>query len=70
MTSDDTPLWLFADQLGPAVYGGEHVHREVLGHRHISRTTAVAGNHEPTQSIPTSTLSTPGRPASSSASTP
>ena len=28
--SDDTPLWLFADQLGPAVYGGEHAHREVL----------------------------------------
>ncbi|MCH9700932.1 MAG: cryptochrome/photolyase family protein [Actinomycetia bacterium] len=27
---DDTPLWLFADQLGPAVYGGEHSHREVL----------------------------------------
>ena len=26
----DTPLWLFADQLGPAVYGGEHAHREVL----------------------------------------
>ena len=28
--ADDTPLWLFADQLGPAVYGGEHAHREVL----------------------------------------
>ena len=28
--SDDTPLWLFADQLGPAVHGGEHAHREVL----------------------------------------
>lgn len=27
---DDTPLWLFADQLGPHVYGGEHRHREVL----------------------------------------
>ena len=27
---DDTPLWLFADQLGPAVYGGQHAHREVL----------------------------------------
>jgi deoxyribodipyrimidine photolyase-related protein len=27
---DDTPLWLFADQLGPAVHGGEHAHREVL----------------------------------------
>jgi deoxyribodipyrimidine photolyase-related protein len=27
---DDTPLWLFADQLGPAVHGGEHGHREVL----------------------------------------
>lgn len=29
-TRDDTPLWLFADQLGPAVYGGEHSHREIL----------------------------------------
>lgn len=29
-TRDDTHLWLFADQLGPAVYGGEHAHREVL----------------------------------------
>ena len=27
---DDAPLWLFADQLGPAVYGGEHAHREVV----------------------------------------
>lgn len=27
---DDTPLWLFADQLGPAMHGGEHAHREVL----------------------------------------
>jgi deoxyribodipyrimidine photolyase-related protein len=27
---DDAPLWLFADQLGPAVYGGEHAHREIL----------------------------------------
>ena len=27
---DDTPLWLFADQLGPSTYGGEHAHREVL----------------------------------------
>src|SRR5690349_25004641 len=27
---DDTPLWLFADQLGPATYGGEHAHRDVL----------------------------------------
>ncbi len=27
---DETPLWLFADQLGPAVYGGEHAHREVI----------------------------------------
>ena len=30
MTADDTPLWLFADQLGPQVYGGEHAHRPVL----------------------------------------
>jgi deoxyribodipyrimidine photolyase-related protein len=27
---DDTPLWLFADQLGTSTYGGEHAHREVL----------------------------------------
>ncbi|MGE2735032.1 cryptochrome/photolyase family protein [Mycolicibacterium vaccae] len=30
MAPDDTPLWLFADQLGPAVYGGANAHREVL----------------------------------------
>ena len=30
MPDADTPLWLFADQLGPAVYGGEHAHRPVL----------------------------------------
>lgn len=30
VTKDDTPLWLFADQLGPVVHGGEHAHREVL----------------------------------------
>jgi deoxyribodipyrimidine photolyase-related protein len=30
VTADDTPLWLFADQLGPALYGGEHAHREIL----------------------------------------
>jgi deoxyribodipyrimidine photolyase-related protein len=29
-TPDDTPLWLFADQLGPSTHGGEHSHREVL----------------------------------------
>ena len=29
-TPDDTALWLFADQLGPSTYGGEHSHREVL----------------------------------------
>lgn len=27
---DNTPLWLFADQLGPSTHGGEHAHREVL----------------------------------------
>ncbi|MCG5433121.1 cryptochrome/photolyase family protein [Mycobacterium sp. MYCO198283] len=27
---DDTPLWLFADQLGPRMHGGEHAHREVV----------------------------------------
>ena len=26
----DTPLWLFADQLGPHVHGGDHAHRPVL----------------------------------------
>ncbi len=30
MTSDDTPLWLFADQLSPRIYGGEHARRDVL----------------------------------------
>ncbi|MGE2728962.1 cryptochrome/photolyase family protein [Mycolicibacterium vaccae] len=30
MAPDDAPLWLFADQLGPAVYGGDNAHREVL----------------------------------------
>ena len=29
-TADDTPLWLFADQLGPAVHGGEHTRRPIL----------------------------------------
>lgn len=30
MGVDDTPLWLFADQLSPRIYDGEHAHREVL----------------------------------------
>ena len=30
MPQPDTPLWLFADQLGPHVHGGEHAHRPVL----------------------------------------
>lgn len=30
MTADDTPLWLFADQLGPHFHGGEHRDRPVL----------------------------------------
>ena len=30
MPEPDTPLWLFADQLGPHVHGGEHAHRPVL----------------------------------------
>jgi len=29
-TDDDTPLWLFADQLGPHFHGGEHSRRPVL----------------------------------------
>ena len=30
MTADDTPLWLFADQLGPHFHGSENAHRPVL----------------------------------------
>ena len=30
MPQPETPLWLFADQLGPAVYGGEHAGRPIL----------------------------------------
>lgn len=30
MTVEDTPLWLFADQLGPAFHGGDHADRPVL----------------------------------------
>lgn len=30
VTTADTPLWLFADQLGPRLYGGEHANRPVL----------------------------------------
>ena len=30
MPQPDTPLWLFADQLGPHVHGGEHAGRPVL----------------------------------------
>lgn len=30
MTDDDTPLWLFADQLGPHFYGNEHTDRPIL----------------------------------------
>ena len=30
MTAPDTPLWLFADQLGPHFHGNEHSHRPVL----------------------------------------
>lgn len=30
VTRDDTPLWLFDDQLGPAAHSGEHAHREIL----------------------------------------
>ncbi|MCW1957652.1 MAG: cryptochrome/photolyase family protein, partial [Mycobacterium sp.] len=29
-TDEDTPLWLFADQLDPAVYAGEHARRPIL----------------------------------------
>ena len=30
MATEATPLWLFADQLGPHFHGGEHAHRPVL----------------------------------------
>ncbi|MGV0991833.1 MAG: cryptochrome/photolyase family protein [Mycobacterium sp.] len=30
MTAEATPLWLFADQLGPRFHGGDHAHRQVL----------------------------------------
>ncbi len=30
MTAADTPLWLFADQLGPHFHSGGHAHRPVL----------------------------------------
>lgn len=30
MTVADTPLWLFADQLGPHFHSGDHAHRPVL----------------------------------------
>ncbi len=30
MAAEDTPLWLFADQLGPHFHGGDHAHRPVL----------------------------------------
>jgi len=30
MAQQDTPLWLFADQLGPHFHGGEHAHRSIL----------------------------------------
>jgi deoxyribodipyrimidine photolyase-related protein len=30
MPQPNTPLWLFADQLGPAMYGGEHADRPIL----------------------------------------
>ena len=28
--ADDTPLWCFADQLSPNIYGGEHAQRPIL----------------------------------------
>lgn len=30
MTVEDTPLWLFADQLGPHFHDGDHAHRPIL----------------------------------------
>lgn len=39
VTRDDTPLWLFADQLGPAAHSGEHAHREILL---VEATSALA----------------------------
>jgi len=40
MTAAATPLWLFADQLGPHFHGGEHRDRPVLL---IESTSALAG---------------------------
>ena len=42
MSSDDTPLWLFADQLSPRIYDGEHAHREVL----LIESTSALGRRE------------------------
>ena len=30
MAEQGTPLWLFADQLGPRFHGGDHEHRPIL----------------------------------------
>ena len=30
VTREETPLWLFADQLSPGIYGGENAHRPIL----------------------------------------
>ena len=48
MSQPDTPLWLFADQLGPAVYGGEHAHRPILL---IEATSALRRRHSHRQKL-------------------
>ena len=37
--TDDTPLWLFGDQLGHHFHGGAHANREVL----LIESTAALG---------------------------
>ena len=48
MSDDDTPLWLFADQLSPRIYGGEHAHREVLL---VESTSALGRRRSPRQKL-------------------
>ena len=39
MAAEETPLWLFADQLSPRAYGGENAERPVL----LVEATAALG---------------------------
>ncbi len=40
MAEQGTPLWLFADQLGPRFHGGDHEHRPILL---VEASTALSG---------------------------